>query len=496
MTQSLAGYWCHHKTNKAGSTELRGWSDKEIGAFFDHFVDIQPTTSLFHEIHEWAVEAKKRVPSCNVIFRRYIDPARYGVSEGDIWLKWTVQQHLDFFMPDYRPGLILNMWNEPGPEPVQLEGFAKRGAAVMDAFGAQNAPLAMIGWGVGWPNEGDDTIDRLEPLWDAYDRWYDLHIASHHEYGTHRGMLYHAEGSDFNVYPFRVGRAVDLIHPKVVARKSGVTGKNHKGFRVAFTEYGSDYAFDGQGGKRGYRDYWGGSQFGQEVVGSIVKTKRAFVIGYCVYKIGNSAGWGDFDVLGDDDFRKQITAGAKDGRLAPVQVVQPPPVPPTNPPPPVVTPPTYPQLPSADDDRWQRVIAAPRGGVVSVRAVPDKGGTVLTKIETVCEISMLGEETHGIWVPVLVPVEGAVPIIGWVTTDVITFLDVPDEVTEPVIELTAKHAKFLAEQYESMAASHASIAESEATIAKSNKEMAEFYRKIAGQIPVEEGQSSTTHSQS
>ncbi len=341
---SLLGYWAHNKTD-AGSGQLRGWSDKEIAAFFDHFVRIGSTAMLFHEVREWAVEAHKRLPTCHVSYRHYLDPKRYGVSEGDIWQKWTTQQHLDFFGPDHRPGLNLNMWNEPNPGLDELEPFARKAADIMDVFGKAGIPLDMVGWGVYLPNEGDETIQRLEPLWDAFDHWYDLHSYNGHEYGTHRGLLY--SGTDYNVFPTRIGRAVELIHPQVVAR-------NHKGFRLFHGEYGGDQGFDGQGNLRGYHNYWGGQRYGQEVVGAIQKTKRPNVIGYCVYGIGNSGEFPDFDALNDKDFRDEVEAGAKAGRLAPVTAEQPqnPAQPPPNSaeekPPVIVSPSTPSQQPMHD----------------------------------------------------------------------------------------------------------------------------------------------------
>lgn len=334
MNQSLAGYWVHNKT---GNDQLRGWSAKEQGDFFAHFERIQPTASLFHEVLEWAVEAKKRVPACNIVYRRYIDPKR-GFTEGNIWRSWNAQQHLDEFLPWWRPGLILNIWNEANPDLGEMDKFSKVASDVMDAFGKEGKPIAIWHPSVGTPNEGNETIDRLTPLWEAFDRWYDLHIMGWHEYGTHRGMLFNEKGSDYNVYPYRVGRAVELIHPKVVAR-------GHKGFRLIFTEFGSDYAFDGQGGKRGYRDYWGGKKFGQEVVAAIEKTKRPYVLGYCLYKKGNSAGWGDFDTLNDTDYDKEIEEGTRNGRLAPVPPIVVTPIPAPTPPQPLPLPPTPPDAP-------------------------------------------------------------------------------------------------------------------------------------------------------
>lgn len=318
---SLAGYWVHNKTGTADG-KLRGWSDKETASFFDHFVRIGATAMLFHESHEWAVEAHKRLPTCRVSYRHFVDPKRYGVSEGNIWQKWTVQQHLDFFSPDYRPGLSLNMWNEPNPELDDLEAFARKASDIMDAFGKAGIPLDMVGWGVYLPDDSDETIKRLEPLWDAFDRWYDLHSYNGHEYGTHRGLLYAED--EYTVYPTRIGRAVNLIYPKVIARKSGVIAGNHRGFRIFHGEYGADYAFDGLGNLRGYHNYWGGERYGQEYVGAVEQTKRPHVIGYCLYGAGNSGEFGDFDVLNDSDFRDEVEAGAKDGRLAPVAAAEPP----------------------------------------------------------------------------------------------------------------------------------------------------------------------------
>lgn len=443
---SLLGYWVHNKTGDPG--KLRAWSAEEIGDFFNHVERIQPTASLFHETLEWAVEAKKRVPSCHVTFRHYIDEKR-GVSEGDIWKKWTVQQHLDEFMPFHRPGISLNMWNEPHPELNELEAFAQKASDVMNAFGRQGVSLDMINWSVGTPHEGDETIQRLEALWEAFDLWYDFHSAGHHEYGTHRGMLFSEPNGDFNVFPWRVGRAVELIHPKVIAL-------GYQGFRVNFTEYGSDYAFDGMGGRRGYRNYWGGKRFGQEVVGSIETTKRPYVIGYCLYKKGNSSGWGDFDTLGDSDFQTEIEAGVTNGRLAPVVEVTPPPPPP---PPPV---PNYPKPPDVNDPRWRHVIASPKGDWVNVRSVPDKGVTALLRIRAADELYILREETYGVWIPVKIPTDEGVFVRGWVSGDVVVFDDVkppspPDPPTKTV-EISRADAMLLADQYEALRAKWYEIA--------------------------------------
>lgn len=419
---SLHGYNAHDKT-----TGGREWSAEEQAVFWRHFETIRPTTSLFLNRRDRALEAKRRVPECKVVFRQYIEEDNKTVTEGNLWDKRSIQWHVNKFAPMGGDGLILNMWNEPHPPLEMLEPFARKYADLMDTFGALNIPIVGPNFGEGEPNETETILERLEPLWDAFDRWHDVHPYGAHEYGSHYGMLFEQPGNPYSVVPWRIGRYVELIVP-------WLENHGHKIPRVIFTEYGSDDAHDGQQNKRGYRNYWGGRQYAQGVIPSIVRFKRYFVIGYCLYSEGDTNNWPDFNVMGDTDYHSEIETASKDGRLAPVAA-----------PPPTTT---YPKLPEPTDPRWKKVIAKPKYGNVNVRQQPDKASDITALVHPDDELYIVASEAAGIWMPVKLLGTGL--LRGWVSTDVIGFQDAPvaqpDEPPNPTIMLTREEALVLAGQ--------------------------------------------------
>lgn len=423
---SLHGLNVHDKADGG-----REWSAQEQADFWKHFETVRPTSSLFLNRRDRALEAKRRVPECKVIFRQYIEEDNKQTTEGNLWNKRSIQWHVDKFAPLAAGNLIINMWNEPQPPEEQLENFAKTYAKLMDAFGTLGIPLVGPNFNVGTPNESDRVLKLLSPLWDAFDRWHDVHFFGTHEYGSHYGMLFNQPGHPYSVYPWRVGRYVELIAPWI--EKNG-----HKIPYVIFTEFGADSAGDGQQNKRGYRNYWTGKYYAGQVIPAIQKVKRYYVIGFNVYSEGNTNDWPDFNIMGDTDYHTEIETATKDGRLAPVLTV-----------PPVVEPPpvTYPQLPTLDDPRWQLVIAAPSGDYANVRSKPDKTGDVIGKINPVQELFVLTQESHDAWLPVKIPMEGKAPQLGWVNSTVISFIEVPADPPTKTVEISRDDALELARHF-------------------------------------------------
>ncbi len=287
---SRIGYNVHSTT---GGVQ-RGWSDKELAYFFDHIQRLKPSTLLFLDQREWALEAHHLLPDCRVVFRRYFN--RDNIDEGNMWMNQSAQWHLDNFARDAEGGLALNIWNEPVPGTDSARTLAEHYAAVMDAFGALQIPIVGPNFGVGFPNE--NWVNLLEPMWQAFDRWHNLHDYGIHEYGTHRGMIFFEPSHPFNVFPYRVGRQTDFCTVPYL------TTRNHIIPNMIFTEWGVDSAFDGTT-FRGWRTCWDENQYAQELIAADRKISggHPYIRGFCIFSYGDtghlhtSDDWSTFNVI-------------------------------------------------------------------------------------------------------------------------------------------------------------------------------------------------------
>lgn len=324
---SRIGYNVHSTT---GGVQ-RGWSDKELAYFFDHIQRLKPTALLFLDNREWALEAHRLLPDCRVIFRRYYN--RDGTDEGNMWMRESAGWHVDRFARDAEGGLALNIWNEPVPGNDSARRFAEQYASVMDAFGALQIPIVGPNFSVGFPNE--NWVNQLEPMWQAFDRWHELHDFGIHEYGTHRGMLFFEPNHPFNVFPYRVGRQTDFCTVPYL------TSHQHVIPRMTFTEWGADSAFDGTT-FRGWRTCWDENRYAQELIEADRKIAggHPYIRGYCIFSYGDtghlhtSEDWSSFNVIDAFTLHQKLEANSAVTVIATADVlITPPPVTPVNPPP-------------------------------------------------------------------------------------------------------------------------------------------------------------------
>jgi len=316
---SRIGYNVHSTT---GGIQ-RGWSDKELSYFFDHLQRLKPTTLLFLDQREWALEAHQLLPDCRVVFRRYYN--RDNIDEGNMWMEQSAQWHLDNFARDAEGGLALNIWNEPVPGVDSARRLAEHYAAVMDAFGALQIPIVGPNFGVGFPNE--NWVDLLEPMWQAFDRWHNLHDYGIHEYGTHRGMIFFQPSHPFNVFPYRVGRQTDFCTVPYLTNHSHIIPN------MTFTEWGVDSAFDGTT-FRGWRTCWDENQYAQELIAADHKIadNHPYIRGYCIFSYGDtghlhtSDDWSTFNVIDAFTLHQKLEANiSAPVAAAPGVIITPPP---------------------------------------------------------------------------------------------------------------------------------------------------------------------------
>lgn len=298
MPRSTIGYNIHQF---AQGTQ-RHWSQEEVRYLFDHLERLQPTVLLVLNNHDWALQAKRLLPDCHVIFRRFYD--QHGLNEANMWLERDAQWHIDQFAHEAEGGLALNIWNEPIPPEHQVRQFAEKYADVMEAFGQRGIPIVGPNFAVGFPNE--NWMQALEPMWQAFDRWHTLHDYGIHEYGTHRGMLFFEPDSPFNVHPFRVGRQNHFVLPYL--RQQG-----HIVPTMSFTEWGVDTPYDGTN-HRGWRSTWDETRFFEELIAAdrALRAQTPHIRGYCIFCYGNSGqrgtytDWATFDVMDALVFHKML----------------------------------------------------------------------------------------------------------------------------------------------------------------------------------------------
>ncbi|GAB4525663.1 MAG: hypothetical protein OHK0046_41700 [Anaerolineae bacterium] len=290
MARSYIGYNIHQF---AGGIQ-RHWSKQEVNYFFSHLERLQPTVLLFIGNRDWALQAKRLLPDCQVIFRQFYD--ENGLHEANMWEHRDPIWHIDQFARMAESGLALNIWNEPVPANHQVTAFGEKYAAVMDAFGQRGISIVGPNFAVGFPNE--TWMEALEPLWQGFDRWYHLHDYGIHEYGTHRGMLFFDPTSTFNVFPFRIGRQTHLCVLPYLAEKKHVIPN------LVYTEWGLDAPYDGSD-HRGWRTAWDEQRYFQELAAADAKMREAtpHVRGYCIFSYGNSGqrntytDWASYDVM-------------------------------------------------------------------------------------------------------------------------------------------------------------------------------------------------------
>lgn len=315
---SKFGYQVHPKM-----TYGRGWSADEQNYFWQHLERLQPAAMLFLDDDASAAECKRRLPNCAVVVRHWSD------NEGRLHLEKSPR---DVFQ-QYRniPGdLIVNVGNEPSGYD-NLPQLAKWYAELMDLFGANHQSIVVPNFGEGHPNE--NKLNELEPLWNALDKWHDLHYYAAHEYGTHRGMMFNEAGK-YDVYPWRVGRFEALVKPYLEAH-------GHKVPRIILTECGIDDAHDGTN-KRGWKDAGDEAWYALQLKAAYDAIyHKPHYVGVCLFSYGNSGkqgtpeDWRTFDASEARTLHAALEALAK-------PAAHPEPPPPVKPPvPPVITtPPT------------------------------------------------------------------------------------------------------------------------------------------------------------
>lgn len=324
-------------------TYNRGYSADEEAYLFDFLKDLRPTALVFLENLEWAKRAKALLPQCKVVLRPY-DPAGGAFhlppdgSPAGTPARLSPKEHFARYASRVvGTGVILQVLSEPNGYGASLKALNTWLPEVLDMYGKAGIAVCGPSFGEGHPDESAVALAQLDDVWDAFDKWHDLHFYSTNEYGTWRGMLFHESGA-YDVYPWRVGRFESFVKPYL--EKHG-----HQVPNVIVTECGIDSAHDGIE-KRGWKDSFSEHDYFDQLQAAVKRVYSApHYVGVCLFSYGNTGrqftqdDWTSFD-LSDaktlhELLKKSGTITAELPAIPAPVVIQPPPA----------VPPAIPQLP-------------------------------------------------------------------------------------------------------------------------------------------------------
>ncbi len=466
----------------------------------------QPAWMLVMDGLQVCRDVKAVVPSCNVIHRAYPDEEIYKQLSPQDWVNQKIKEigHADvwcYTVNEMGNGLILLKWL----------------ADVIEISAKVNLKVVIGNFSVGTPEASDWKSPEFIRLLKLLDKHRSTAVLGLHEYAcaviTSGFLGGYPDNAGVAPIPANAGKGRSLIHPATwpslmdartmtkfhcgrfyfmldVCESEGI-----KPPRVVLTEHGFDDVSDIKPWSmtlpktspwstiRGWKscmEVWNRwfkslgwayerAYFEQLIWADKNIYQGTVVEGQLIFCWGQSSDkWETFNMSQALELQELLAS------YAALQNTQPPAEPP---------PVSYPKLPAANDPRWKHVIAAPLGGNVNVRSAPDRNSTVLTQIVPAKEAYVITDESQGMWIPVKLKETG---IIGWVSSDVVHFLDVPPE--KPVEEefpplllgITYEEAMTMAESYNVLAANKARDVEI-------LQQISEVYLSMASRIkPAEE----------
>lgn len=351
----------------------RQYSAAEKTELFDAVNKLQSNGHVVMDWPDTARQIKRDNPACMVVNRVHTE------RDGDLFNMYTPQAFYDKYAPYSEGGrFVVQALNEPsgyGDLPRLADWMAK----TFDLWGAAGLPLLAPGWGEGNPDIVTSRLSELKPMFEAYDKWRDVHIWHIHEYGTHDGMIVTRPGYKYNTFPWRVGRFNNFTVPFV----RDVLKLAVASWRVFVGEYGIDDAHDGVPNSRFWQDCgWSEEKYADELEAGanlcyIPAVAPVRLIGAAVYCWGNSGrqltsqDWRQADISG-----KGVLLGRLARFNANLAAPQPPAqTPPTQPPP---TNPGPTQPPPVEKFPQTATIESPSGIHKAGVSIDDNGTIHLT----------------------------------------------------------------------------------------------------------------------
>lgn len=397
---SIIGYNIHSTL-----TYGRGYSADEQTKFWQHLERLQPESLLFMDNLDWARQAKKLLPSCIVVHRRW------RANDGALHLNTSPQWFYDTYAHDAEGGIVVQCLNEPSGYD-KLTQLASWCASVMEKFAAAGLALALPNFGVGHPDL--NKLLDLTVLWEAFKK-YPQHYFASHEYATYRGMTYTDATHKRDVVPWRVGRFKIIV--------DYVKTRFDYDLSVLVTEFGIDSSFypDDIKEKRGWRDA-GITEI--EYANQLIKAANEVynvpnVKGLHIFSFGNTgkkgteSDWQSHDVSFLGDFQRTL----EDYSARRIEQSTPP-----------LPPPMLTLFPADIDPRWEPVTLTSMGTYAHIRKQPSTSAESLRTfvLENVSFIpyellrddeqfnDLLPKTGFGFWVPVKMG-----DIRGWIRSDAV-----------------------------------------------------------------------------
>jgi len=256
-----------------------------------------------------AIELKRLLPRAAIMHRAYFEGDRHFHETG------TAKQFYERHARDGEDGIIVQVLNEP-KESARLSDFM---ADACHLFGRIGHSIGVGSFGTGGPRE--DNLKVLRSMFDALRQWKHLHYYNCHEYGGYRGLMYTDVTHLRDMFPWRIGRAKRFVVP-YCQQQHGFTP------RVFYSEGGGDTSFylTDERSKDGWKSYpWDQNRYADELIQIEQKVyDDEFSIAYCVYCLGNTGGWHNWDIEGARTLMERLIAHS--------HTAPPPPLPPTPPP--------------------------------------------------------------------------------------------------------------------------------------------------------------------
>lgn len=336
----------------------QAYSAEEAQAHFAYIEQLQPSSMVYMDTFGWARQAKKILPNCHVVHRRYFEYDLGGgkkFNEGSIWQhekfqnKFTRDWMYDLIAADGEAGVIVHVLNEPdgyGDLPALVDWLVP----LYERLGKAGIAFCGPNFGVGHPAE--HRLDELAPLFEVYAQFPGMAFHGVHEYWSYLGVQYGAG---------RVGRFEKTVNYLTSAGKPVPD--------MIVTEFGIDHI--DSSGKRGWRDSRTEEQYAAEAEEALTQYRKfKCIVGATFFAKGaTGADWYSHDIHNAQVLEGKLLTRAQELR----QEI---PAPPPSPEAPLPT-----QKPPINDDRWKAYIARVPGNVLTrVRREPWVTASVLTTI--------------------------------------------------------------------------------------------------------------------